>query len=228
MEPHQANHHPWHCTHLGFAKNPERPLAFVGYGLGGLIIKRALILFLHPAMQPYGQDALDVVAGVVFFGTPHPKTKQPEQWFRLTLLLNLAGKLPKRFIAQSESDAGTAAAMCDDFEQSGLEAVVLSIYEEKPTRVKSGLLWLKDSVTIVDRAFAETWVKKEKLLGQDAGHEGISDVNPRSVIQQEIGLLLMSALSMRRGRMTAGALQGRSIEASESTGDSSYINGRKE
>ncbi|KAJ8133596.1 hypothetical protein O1611_g23 [Lasiodiplodia mahajangana] len=187
----------------------ERPIILVGYGFGGFIIKRskALSILSNPMLQIHSKDILNMVAGVVFFGTPHAKTKQPEQWFRLTLLLNIAGKLPKRFIAQSESDANTAAIICEDFEQSGLDAVVLSIYETKPTRVRSGRWKLKDSVTIVDKAFAETWAKNEKLLGNNASHEDVGTVYSRSATQQEIGLLLMTTLGTPWHKMGANIIQ---------------------
>lgn len=226
-----------------FLKMLEKPLILIGYGLGGLIIKRvchypsststlltsskALSILSDPALQLHGKDVLNLITGVVFFGTPHMKTKQPEQWFRLTLLLSLAGKLPKRFIAQSETDANAAAIICEDFEQSGLEAVVLSVYETKPTKVKSARRMLKNSVTVsltgapshtciandvsqlVDKFLAETWAKKEKLLGNDVSHERVNIFYAGSPIQQEIGLLLMSALSTRRHNMTASAIQGK-------------------
>lgn len=147
----------------------EKPLIFIGHGLGGLIIKRVRYhpkrfslltsrkalsvlsdpaMSADPAMQVHNKDILNLVAGVLFFGTPHTKTKKPEQWCRLTLLLNFAARLPKRFLAHSEADANAAAIICEDFEQSGLEAPVLSIYETRPTKVRSARWMLKDTVMV--------------------------------------------------------------------------------
>lgn len=139
-------------------------MILIGHGLGGLIVKRvsrgpelcfnlltclqALGILSNPDWRLNGKILLNMIAGVVLFGTPHTKTKQPEQWCRLTPLLSLVGKLPKRFIAQSETDANAVAIICEEFEQSGLEATVLSIYETKPTKFKSTRWRLKDSVTV--------------------------------------------------------------------------------
>ena len=105
-------------------------------------------MLYDPALQPHSQDLLNAIAGVVFFGTPHTKKRQTEDWYRLTMLLSLAGRLPKRFVAQSEADANAAAFICEDFEQSGLEVPVLSIYETKPTKVRSARRILRDSVMV--------------------------------------------------------------------------------
>ena len=101
-----------------------------------------------PAMQIHSKDVLNMIVGVLFFGTLHTKSKEPEQWCRLTLLLNFAARLPKRFLAHSEADANTAAIICEDFEQSGLEAPVLSICETRPTIVRSARWMLKDTVMV--------------------------------------------------------------------------------
>ncbi|RSM15769.1 hypothetical protein CDV31_004870 [Fusarium ambrosium] len=152
----------------------DKPVILIGHGLGGLIIKQALRVLSDPIFRPHGKNLLNMIAGVVFFGTPHTTTKHSDQWFRLTRLLSLAGKLPKRFMAQSEADAKAAAIICEEFEQSGLEATVLSIYETKPTKVKTGRWKPKESVRLVDKALAETWAKKEKLLDNPVSHENES------------------------------------------------------
>ncbi|RSL46146.1 hypothetical protein CEP53_010433 [Fusarium sp. AF-6] len=150
----------------------DKPLVLIGHGLGGLIVKRALSILSGSTLPPHSKILLNMIAGVVFFGTPHPTTDHQDQWHRLTQLLSLAGKLPGELITQSETEADTAAIICGDFEKSGLEATVLSIYETKPTKVKTGRWKPKESVTLVDKAFAETWAKKEKLLGSSDANVG--------------------------------------------------------
>ncbi len=113
-----------------------------------LTICKALSVLSDPTVQRYSKDTLNLVAGVIFFGTPHTKMKQPEKWCRLTPLLSLVGRLPKPFLVQSEMEANVAAVMCEDFKQSGLESTVLTIYEIKPTKVKLARRILKDSVTV--------------------------------------------------------------------------------
>ena len=106
---------------------------------------------------------LELVAGVVFFGTPHIKKGVPETWSRLTRLLQFAGKMPNRFLAQSEMDAIAAASICEDFEQSGIEATVLSIFETKPTRLKERLWVFRHEVIVsFPKLYTEKERKKEK------------------------------------------------------------------
>lgn len=76
-------------------------------------------------------------------------------------------------------------------------------------------IWLTaylDLSQVIDKAFAETWAKKEKLLGNDVSHEGVSNFYPQSpskfVIQKEILLLLMSALKMPTHNMTISGIPG--------------------
>lgn len=63
----------------------------------------------------------------------------------------------------------------------------------------------------MDKRFSETWATKEKLLQNDTDHEAVFLFQPGSTIHQEIGLLLLSALSRRKVSMTATALHGQLV-----------------
>jgi len=101
-----------------------------------------------PGALPWSTNILDLIAGIVFFGTPHTKKNRPESWAQLTKLLKYTGNFAKRFLVQSELDALAAASLSEDFEQSGIEAPVLSIYETKSTRVKEGFWPFRQEVIV--------------------------------------------------------------------------------
>ncbi|KAJ5799666.1 uncharacterized protein N7518_001734 [Penicillium psychrosexuale] len=113
--------------------------------------------------------------------------------------------MPKRFLAISELDSVALINICEDFEQSDVQAPVLSVYETKPTKLKERF-WLSRSEVFVDKTLARTWALEEKLLPSDANHDAISTFQPQSTVHQEIGLLLMSALQMHQIAMTKSAI----------------------
>lgn len=122
-------------------------------------LKAVTILYDIPT-QPNNRDLLNIIKGVIFFGTPHARLKQREEWCRLTWLLNLAGKLPKRFIIQSEIDAKAAVNICEDFEKSGLDATVLSIYELNPTIISSARwarIWMEKKLVSLTLGLAMSY-----------------------------------------------------------------------
>lgn len=61
---------------------------------------------------------------------------------------------------------------------------------------------------LINKVLAKTWAKREKLLGNDVSYQSLSTFLPGSIIHQEIGLLLMSALSMSRDSMIGMSIQG--------------------
>jgi hypothetical protein len=61
----------------------------------------------------------------------------------------------------------------------------------------------------VDKSFAETWTKKEKLLGNHVSHENVSTFDSSSSIYLEIGLLLMSAPRTPGHNMAASVIPGK-------------------
>ena len=111
-------------------------------------MSQVLSVLSDPALPVQHRNTLDLIAGVVFFGSPHIKKDAPENWARLTRLLQFAGKWPKHFLVLSELDAVAAASICEDFEQLGIEAPVLSIYETKPTKLKEGFWPIRQQVIV--------------------------------------------------------------------------------
>lgn len=97
--------------------------------------RQTLSVLSNPSLPPLNKKALDLLAGIIFFGTPHAKKDPPESWARITWLLKNAGKMPKLFLERSELDSSALTSICEGFEQSDIQATVLSVYETKPTKV---------------------------------------------------------------------------------------------
>jgi hypothetical protein len=86
---------------------------------------------------PY-QNVLNMTAGIVFLGTPHPTYRQPKMWRRLTPMLSCTAKFSKPNLSQAELEAAIVANISQKFEETGLDIPVVSIYEEKKTKVAEG------------------------------------------------------------------------------------------
>lgn len=95
---------------------------------------------------PY-QKVLNMNAGIIFLGTPHPTYRQPKLWRRLTPMLSCTTKFSKVNLAQAELEAAIVANISQKFEEAGLEIPVVSIYEEKKTKVGEG--WFRSRKELV-------------------------------------------------------------------------------
>lgn len=104
----------------------------------------------NPSLPLGDRKAVDLLAGIIFFGTPHKKKNHPESGARVTWLLKHAGSMPKLFLAISELDSVALINICEDFEQSDVQAPVLSVYETKPTKLKERF-WLSRSEVVSAR-----------------------------------------------------------------------------
>ncbi|KAJ5949540.1 hypothetical protein N7454_001124 [Penicillium verhagenii] len=157
----------------------------------------AVSILSDPSLSLRNRKAIDLMAGIIFFGTPHKKRNLVKSPPRVTWLLKHAAKMPKGFLAKSELDFLALVSICEDFEKSDIQAPVLSVYETRPTKLKERF-WSTNSEILVDRTLAMTWATQEELLPNDTNHDSVSIFQPQSAIHQEIGLLMRSALSMRR------------------------------
>jgi len=83
---------------------------------------------------------MELHAGTIFLGTPHPTYNERSRWTALSLLLQHSLKLPKHIILQTENNAAAMANISLKFEEAGILARVLSLFETQPSKVSSGKL----------------------------------------------------------------------------------------
>lgn len=79
----------------------------------------------------------DVLAGLVFLGTPHPTIRRRENWSPLSLILRAVLRMPGNMLSQAELEAVTIANVSDKFHNavSGTGLPVLSVFEKKKTHI---------------------------------------------------------------------------------------------
>jgi hypothetical protein len=89
--------------------------------------------------DPVHQKLINLLSGVVFLGTPHPTYKNEKRWPYLGLILRSKSKFPKVVLAQAELEAAIVANVSQKFEEIGLEIPIISVYEQRKTKIGEGL-----------------------------------------------------------------------------------------
>ncbi|KAI1756797.1 hypothetical protein F4782DRAFT_549242 [Xylaria castorea] len=169
-------------------------LLFVCKGLGGQIVKQALIN-VHERCAPENRRRIcELYRGAVFFGTPHPTYSRRSDWFKLTHILGTVLKLSHIQRSQAELETAIIATISKRFETCVTDTPVISIYENRVSKIRIGL-WEYEKFVLVDKGLAETGVPFEKLIEADADHYGISHCPPDSPMFVSIRELLQRILA---------------------------------
>ncbi|KAK5050944.1 hypothetical protein LTR84_003503 [Exophiala bonariae] len=73
------------------ARCDQRPIIFICHGMGGLIVKKALMLSRDEKSPTthHQQGIFTCTAGILFFGTPHGQVSDPHIWYRARYLVDL-------------------------------------------------------------------------------------------------------------------------------------------
>ncbi|KAL2064369.1 hypothetical protein VTL71DRAFT_4863 [Oculimacula yallundae] len=122
----------------------EPSLVMFSYGLGGVVVKRALNS-IHQSLA-YRNHA-KALKGIIFFSVPHPTTRHRERWPKLATMLRLLAPLTKKQLLDAEQYAATVSNEAMEFESACLEVPIFSIYETKPTKTRSW--WTSKSLVIL-------------------------------------------------------------------------------
>ncbi|RHZ68077.1 hypothetical protein CDV55_107889 [Aspergillus turcosus] len=150
---------------------PNRPIIFVAHSLGGVLLKKALLLAHHNIQDPRFKLVVQCLSGILFMGTPHASVSDEDTLLRHNNVLYSCAKLavdrqssrlPRRDVFQL---ANLAAA----FEQIAT-IPLLSVFEyENPS---SGMpkFFGRRSRAIVDQQLATISSHTEKLLGVRLSH----------------------------------------------------------
>ena len=91
-------------------------------------------------------------SGIVFLGTPHPLYIDCSQWARLNLILKLNACVSQSFLAEAERDVARMANVSSGFDKLRLKVPIMSVYEEKESRIRLNY-WR--SIKVVVRYFMQ-------------------------------------------------------------------------
>lgn len=90
------------------------------------------------------QVTLAALQGTVFFGCPHPTESHRELWPKLNRLLEYYGKWTASYLAENYQFVAQVTDVSSKFEKTAVGSSILTVYEERDTRVK---FWKKSKVS---------------------------------------------------------------------------------
>ena len=172
---------------------------FLAHGLGGLVLKRTLGVLFERFYDPAYRPLIRVSSGVVFLGCPSPALNRPKDLDRVSTMLRAITKRSSKSSHRTVEHITIAANLSHKFEDTGIEAPVLSVYEMKMSKVGKSIF--SPSQLLVDRDLCETMMRRERLLGVECTHDEICNVNVRTslntTLDQELKQFFTLALDIK-------------------------------
>ncbi|KAI9764543.1 MAG: hypothetical protein M1840_008369 [Geoglossum simile] len=142
----------------------DRPIIFICYSLGGLIVKRALVT---AKVADIYLPIRNATYGIVFFGTPHQGGNCTSLGGIAASIARLSLRNPSNsFMEALKADSLFADDLVQDFRQQLEDYYVLSFYETLPFK-KLGVVVDKRSATL------DLPLTRETQIALDANHSDI-------------------------------------------------------
>ncbi|KFY42179.1 hypothetical protein V494_02544 [Pseudogymnoascus sp. VKM F-4513 (FW-928)] len=146
----------------------SRPIIFIGYSLGCLIIKKTLT------------DAISLgisripVREIIFLGAPH-------RGLNITALQTLVnGEATEQMVLELKSESPTLTWLNQGFTRFARDIDILTCYETKPTKKAINVdgVWVREGppVMMVSRDSAQLFYPREKLVSADCDHSQIAKI----------------------------------------------------
>ncbi|TPX11561.1 uncharacterized protein E0L32_007772 [Thyridium curvatum] len=165
-----------------------RPLIFIAYGFGGIVVKRKIKD--HPEIR----KMCLAQRNVVLFGVPHLDQERRDLWPKLDILLKSYG-YPKGFYKDQNEDHTLIVDVSYKFKNLDLTGRVLSVYKSRPTRIRS--IPHKEELLVGDMAVSGCCPDKRHAWGSQqtmAGHP----------LYKELATLIEDCASDSIGAMDTG------------------------
>lgn len=166
-----------------------RPLLLICHSLGGLIAKKALTIGCR-SQHLYA----DVLAGIVFLGTPHLVTSDAEGWSNLKLLMKANSKdISKNNLTDHEMEQ--LISVCRQFESLQLHKPILSVFEQRKTRFNDHrFTTFRRKNNLSEVLVEETMVQfngpLESLYGVDKTHLDLCNVDEGDAFYDQLSQYL--------------------------------------
>ncbi|KAM6481831.1 P-loop containing nucleoside triphosphate hydrolase protein [Trichoderma sp. SZMC 28011] len=113
-----------------------RPIVFVTYGLGGLVLKRALHTMELKDTSISTKICL-AQQGIVFLGVPQLTEHRRDLWSNLNTILEVYGRFNNSYLSSKQEFLPLIADVSMKFCGLGSSSRILTVYESKPTKVRA-------------------------------------------------------------------------------------------
>lgn len=108
-----------------------RPIVFVAHGLGGIVLKNAL-LASRAARDLRTELIVECTRGAIFLGTPHQRTPS-KAWSHLIKEMAIAAKVSPKILRNFEREADVLEPRLELFKSLEFQFPIITFYETRPT-----------------------------------------------------------------------------------------------
>ncbi|KAI1411461.1 tetratricopeptide repeat domain-containing protein [Hypoxylon sp. FL1857] len=152
-------------------KFPNRPIIFIAHSLGGVLLKKALLLAHQNLQDPRFKLVVDCLSGILFLGTPHASQSDEDTLLRHNQILFSCAKIAvqKQSSRLPRHDVFQLATLAATFEQIA-NIPVLSVFEYAGHRSGVHRFFGKKNKALVDEQLATISSNAERLLGMHLNH----------------------------------------------------------
>ena len=123
-------------TSLQPADSDGRPIIFICHSLGGILVKKAIILAHERSDEPEYKDVLDNTKGIAFLGTPHRGSDSA--WWGAVVAnivkgLSIGTSTNSRFVSDLKKDSSSLGSISSQFVHRTKGIRIYTFYETKKT-----------------------------------------------------------------------------------------------
>ena len=164
-----------------------RPIVFICHSLGGIVVKKALILAHERSSDPFFKDILDNTKAIAFLGVPH-KGSDSAWWANFTASALKAASIGTStntaLVADLRKDCSTLTNISKQFVDRTTGLKLYTFFERQKlfgvvvchvSSLQPPVLTIADTMTlqVVDESSAQIGVPNEKLFPVEADHRTI-------------------------------------------------------
>ncbi|KAJ4135099.1 hypothetical protein NW768_004714 [Fusarium equiseti] len=149
---------------------PHRPIIFIAHSLGGVLLKKALLLAHQNVHDPRFKLVIHCLSGILFLGTPHTSASDKDTLLCHNQVLHSCAKISvqKRASKLSSQDATKLATLAAHFEEIA-NVPILSVFECEESHKIQKFFGTRKRV-LVDQQLATISANAERLLGIHLSH----------------------------------------------------------
>ncbi|KAI9733663.1 MAG: hypothetical protein M1834_003265 [Cirrosporium novae-zelandiae] len=185
-----------------------RPMVFMCYSLGGIILKQAICI---ANMQHHKYASLlNCISGIVFIGAPHSLASSDALGERALLLIDCFPSEQyhnKQFKARLKEESSKLTNIASRFQDVSLQVDILSVYESEKTKVAKNHIFSKPrKVIIIDKEISSTHAPLEQCVALPISHGLLykltqEDGRPNQQVQTWLGSVIESSVNNIQERM---------------------------